>query len=316
MKANVLTDFGGTENLELQEMDKPTAGARQAVVKVHATSVNLADTGVRSGMFGAMMKTPTLLGFDVSGVIEELGEGVRGWQVGDEVYYAVEIMNGMGANAEYNLTDVSKLAHKPENLSHAEAAAVPVAGGTAYAGLITSADLRLGQRVLIHGAAGGVGHFAVQLARATGAYVFATCGGYDAEFVKSLGAHRVIDYREEDFVEVINSETDGAGVDAVLDAAGGQVAKSIQATALNGQIVTVTGAQGDLNAAMRRNVSVRFVHLEDAAEKLEALRVLFERDQLKPTVGATFSLEKVGEAHDLLERGGADIRGKIVIELT
>ena len=193
---------------------------------------------------------------------------------------------------------------------------MPVAGGTAYAGLVTSADLRLGQRVLIHGAAGGVGHFAVQLAKATGAYVFATCGGYDAEFVKSLGAHRVIDYREEDFVEVVNAETDGAGVDVVLDAAGGQVAKSIQATALNGQIVTVTGAQGDLNPAMRKNVSVRFVHLEDAAEKLEALRVLFDRDQLKPTVGATFPLEKVGEAHDLLERGGKDIRGKIVIELT
>ena len=219
-------------------------------------------------MFGAMMKTPTLLGFDVSGVIEELGEGVEGWQVGDEVYYAIEIMGGMGANAEYNLANVSKLAHKPKNLSHAEAAAVPVAGGTAYAGLITSADLRLGQRVLVHGAAGGVGHFAVQLAKATGAYVFATCGGYDAEFVRSLGAHRVIDYREEDFVEVINDETNGAGVDVVLDAAGEQVAKSIQVTALNGQIVTVTGAQGDLNPAMRKNVSVHFVHLEDAAEKL------------------------------------------------
>ena len=316
MKAMVLTEFGGAENLELQEMDKPTAGVQHVVVKVHATSVNLADTGVRSGAFGPMMKTPTLLGYDVSGVIEEVGEGVENWQVGDEVYYAVELMGGMGANAEYNLTHVSKLAKKPKNLSHVEAAAVPVAGGTAYAALITSADLRLGQSVLIHGAAGGVGHFAVQLAKAAGAYVFATCGGYDSEFVRSLGADRVMDYREEDFVEVVNAETDGAGVDVVLDAAGGQVAKSIGATALGGQIVTVTGAQGDLNPAMRKNATVRFVHLEDAAQKLRALRVLFERSQLKAEVGATFPLEKLAEAHDLLERGGDAVRGKVVVEIT
>ena len=316
MKAMVLTAFGGAENFKLQEMDRPTPGVQQAVVKVHATSVNLADTGVRSGMFGSMMQTPTLLGYDVSGVIEELGEGVEGWQVGDEVYYAVDLMGGMGANAEYNLTHVFKLARKPKNLSHAEAAAVPVAGGTAYAALITSADLRLGQSVLIHGAAGGVGHFAVQLAKATGAYVFATCGGYDADFVRSLGADTVIDYREEDFVEVVNQETGGAGVDVVLDAAGGQTAKSIAATALNAQIITVAGVQGDLNPAMRKNATVRFVHLEDAAEKLEALRVLFERDQIKPEVGATFPLEELARAHNLLERGGEGVRGKVVVEIT
>ena len=193
---------------------------------------------------------------------------------------------------------------------------MPVAGGTAYGALITSADLRLGQRVLIHGAAGGVGHFAVQLAKAAGAYVFATCGGYDSDFVRSLGADRVMDYREEDFVEVVNAETDGAGVDVVLDAAGGQAAKSIGAAALNGQIVTVTGAQGDLNPAMRKNVAVRFTHLEDAAEKLAAMRVLFERGQLRSEVGATFPLEKLADAHDLLERGGEAVRGKVVIEIT
>lgn len=316
MKAMVLKAFGGTENFELQEMDKPTPGVQQVVVKVQATSVNLADTGVRSGMFGAMMKTPTLLGYDVSGVIEELGEGVEGWQVGDEVYYAVDLMDGMGANVEYNLTHVSKLARKPKALSHAEAAAVPVAGGTAYAALITSADLRLAQSVLIHGAAGGVGHFAVQLAKAAGAYVFATCGGYDADFVCALGADKVIDYREEDFVEVVNAETGGAGVDIVLDAAGGQAAKSIAATALNAQIITVAGVQGDLNPAMRKNATVRFVHLEDAAEKLEALRVLFERGVIKPEVGATFPLEELAQAHDLLERGGEAVRGKVVVEIT
>ncbi len=316
MKAMVLKDFGGTENFELQELDKPTADANQVVVKVYATSVNLADTGVRSGMFGPMMKTPTLLGYDVSGVIEEVGSGVAGWGMGDEVYYAVEIMGGMGANAEYTLTHASKLAKKPKNLSHIEAAAVPVAGGTAYAALISTANLRLGQRVLIHGAAGGVGHFAVQLAKATGAYVFATCGGYDAEFVRSLGADKVIDYRKEDFVEVVNAETDGAGVDVVLDAAGGQVAKSIEATAVNGHIVTVTGAQGDLNPAMRKNIAVHFMHLDDAAVKLEALRVLFERGQIEPSVGATFPLEKLGEAHELVERGGEEVRGKVVVEIT
>ena len=317
MKAMVLTDFGGPESFKPQERDRPAPGANEVLVKVHATSVNPADAGVRSGMFGAMVRLPLVLGYDVAGTVEEVGAGVEGFAPGDEVYYAVELMDRRGgANAEYHLTRASKLVKKPKNLSFAEAAAVPVAGGTAYAALLTAADLRLGESVLIHGGAGGVGHYAVQLAKAAGAYVFATCGGYDADFVKSLGADRVIDYRNENFVEVVNGETGGEGVDVALDAAGGKSSvESINAVKMSGQIVTITGAQGDLNAAMRRNITVHFVHLEDSQEKLEKLRVLFERGRIKSVVGATYPLEKLGEAHSRLEKGGEGLRGKVVVEV-
>lgn len=316
MKAVVLNAFGGPEVLSLQEVDKPTPGTHEVLVKVHATSVNPADMGVRSGMFGPMVELPTRLGYDVSGVLEAVGEGVEGWSVGDEVYYAVEIMGGMGANAEYSVTHASKLARKPKNLSHQEAAAVPVAGGTAYAALFTSADLRLGQRVLIHGAAGGVGHFAVQLAQAAGAYVFATCGAYDAELVRSLGADRVIDYRREDFKAVVNRETDGEGVDVAFDAAGGKLgAQSLAVTRMGGQVVTVTGVQGDLNPATRKNITVRFVHLEDAKEKLDKLRTLIEWGRVKPVIGAKYRLEALADAHVRLAQGGEALHGKVVIEV-
>ena len=317
MKAMVLTQFGGPEGFEPQERDRPSPGANEALVKVHATSVNPADAGVRSGMFGQMVRLPLVLGYDVAGTVEEVGAGVEAFAPGDEVYYAVELMDRRGgADAEYHLTRADKLVRKPKNLSFAEAAAVPVAGGTAYAALVSAADVRLGQSVLIHGGAGGVGHYAVQIAKAAGAFVFATCGGYDADFVKSLGADRVIDYRNENFVEVVNGETGGEGVDVALDAAGGKSSvESINAVKMSGQIVTITGAQGDLNSAMRRNITVHFVHLEDSQEKLEKLRVLLERGQLKSVVGATYPLEKLGEAHSRLEKGGEGLRGKVVVEV-
>lgn len=229
MKAVVLNELGGADNLSVQDVAKPEVGPNDALVRVYATSVNLADTGLRSGMFGAMMQPPLVLGFDAAGVIEEVGAGVENVSVGDEVYYAIDLMDPRGgANAEYHVTRALQLAKKPAKLTFEEAAAVPVAGGTAYAALLTSADLGLGDSVLIHGAAGRVGSYAVQLAKAAGAFIFATCGGYDANLVRSLGADVVIDYHREDFVETVSRESGGVGVDVVFDAAGGQLAKSMR----------------------------------------------------------------------------------------
>ncbi len=317
MKAVVLNDFGPAENLKVQDVEVPEPGINDVLVAVRTTSVNLADVGVRSGMFAGMMKPPLVLGFDVAGVIAAVGEGVTGLEVGAEVYYAVELTDPRGgANAEFHVSSADRVARKPNTLSFEEAAAVPVAGGTAYAALITAADLRLGQSVLIHGAAGGVGSYAVQLAKAAGASVFASCGGYDAEWVSSLGADVVIDYRKDDLTEIVNRETAGAGVDVVFDAAGGNLAESVAVTKLNGQLVTVAGVRGDLNPAMRKNLRVHFVHLENAKEKLDALRVLFERGQLKSVVGASYPLERLPEAHRLLEEGGSAVHGKIVVRVT
>lgn len=316
MKAMVITSFGGPEVFEQQEVNKPTPGKNEILVKIHATSVNPADFGVRQGLFGPVIKLPAILGYDVSGVVEAIGEGVKDFKVGDEVYYAIAIFDGAGGNAEYHVANESIVAKKPANLSHQEAASVPVAGGTAWAALIDKADIRLGETVLIHGAAGGVGTFAVQIAKAAGAYVYATCGGYDADLVKSIGADRVIDYRNENFVEVIQRETGGEGVDVSFSTVSGKVlAESLKVTKVNGRAVTVTGVEGDLNFAIRKNITVHFVHLENARQKLEALRTIIERNQLKPIVGMTLPLNQVGEAHRKLEQGGKGVYGKIVLEV-
>ena len=317
MKAMVIRSFGGPEVFEEREVDKPTPGKNEILVKVHATSVNPADYGVRQGIFGPAIKLPAIIGYDVSGVVEAVGECVKDFKVGDEVFYAIGIFDGAGANAEYHVANESIVAKKPSNLSHQEAASVPVAGGTAWAALITKADIRVGETVLIHGAAGGVGSFGVQIAKAAGAYVYATCGSYDADIVKSIGADKVIDYRNENFVDIIQDETSGKGVDVSFSTVGGKVlAESLKVTKASGRAVTVTGVEGDLNIAIRNNITVHFVHLENARPKLEALRTLIERSQLKPVVGMTFPLNRVAEAHQKLQQGGEGFYGKIVLEVT
>ncbi|WP_414544590.1 zinc-dependent alcohol dehydrogenase family protein [Nostoc sp. CCY0012] len=316
MKAIVITNFGSPEVFAQRDVNKPIPKQNQVLVKVYATSLNPADCGMRQGFFGPRVKLPAILGYDVSGVVEAIGENVQDFQVGDEVYYAIELMSGDGANAEYHVADESIVARKPRNINHLEAASVPIAGGTAWAALITRANIQVGETVLIHGGGGGVGTFAIQIAKAAGAYVYTTCGSYDAEFVKSLGADRVIDYRNENFIEIIQQETNGKGVDVTLTTVGGEIlAQSLVVTKADGRVVTVTGVDGDLNAAIFKNITIHFVHLDHTRPKLDALRNLIERGQIKPVVGMTFPLNQVAEAHKKLESRGEDVRGKIVIEV-
>jgi NADPH:quinone reductase len=316
MKAMVITDFGGPEVFVQQELDKPIPGKNEVLVKVYATSINPADCGVRQGLFGLRIKLPALLGYDVSGVVEAIGENVRDFQVGDEVYYAIGIMEGQGANTEYNVANESIVAKKPTNLSHTEAASVPVAGGTAWAALFNRANIKVGETVLIHGGAGGVGSFAIQIAKAAGAYVYTTCGSYDFDLVKSIGADRAIDYRNENFIDIIMRETAGEGVDITFSTVPGEIlAQSLIVTKADGRAVTVTGVQGDLNSATFKNITVHFVHLDRPRQKLEALRTLIERGQIKPVIGMTFPLEQIAQAHQRFEEGGEGVRGKIVVQV-
>ena len=315
MKAMVLNEFGSADNLSLQDRDMPKVGDHDVLVKVHATSVNPADIGVRQGMFGAFKTPPLVLGFDVAGVVMEVGSGVSTVNVGDEVYYGVDLMSPKDAgNAEYHVAHEATVTKKPSNMDFAEAAAVPIAGGTAYVALFRSMGLQLGQSILIHGAAGGVGTYAVQLAKATGAFVIASCGDYDVDLVRSLGADVVVDYKNEDVFERARAATNGIGVDTVLDASGGKMAAaSIPVTKENGHIATITGVQGDLNPAMRNNISVHFVHLSETKKQLEHLRTLIERGQLKSVIGAKYSLEQLPDAHKLVEQGGSAVHGKVVV---
>lgn len=316
MKAMVITSFGGSEVFAQTEVDKPIPGKNEVLVKVYATSVNPADCGIRRGLFGPRIKLPAILGYDVSGVVEAIGENVKDFQVGDEVYYAIGLMDGQGANAEYNVANESIVAKKPANLSHTEAASVPVAGGTAWAALFDRASIKVGETVLIHGGAGGVGSFAIQIAKAAGAYIYTTCGSYDFDLVKSIGADRVIDYRNENFIEIIMKETGGEGVDVTFSTVPGELlARSLTVTKVDGRAVTVTGVQGDLSPATFKNITVHFVHLENARPKLEALKKLIERGQIKPVVGMTFPLNQVAQAHEKLEEGGVSVHGKIVVQV-
>jgi NADPH:quinone reductase-like Zn-dependent oxidoreductase len=239
---------------------------------------------------------------------------VHDFVIGDEVYYTPDVFGGPGSYAEYHAVNEKIVAHKPVNLSHTEAASIPLAGGTAWDGLITKAKLRVSESVLIHGA-GGVGSLAIQLAKAAGAYVIVTCSDYMVGLAEQLGADRAINYKSEDFVEVVKAETDGFGVDVVFDTVGGDVlTRSIEITKPFGRMVGIVSSDTGFRDAFVKNITVYPTFLERARYKLDALRDLIERGQLKPVVDSVMPLEEVAEAHRRLEAGG--VKGKLVLEVT
>ncbi len=315
MKAMLIRAFGGPEVFTAGEVPKPVPGPNEVLVRVHATSVNPVDYKIRRSGAWAGVTPPAIIGYDVSGVVEAVGPGVTRFAVGDEVYYTPEIFPGKpGSYAEYHVANEAIVARKPASLSHVEAAAIPLAGGTAWDALVSRAMLRPAETVLIHAAAGGVGSFAVQIARAAGAYVFATCSGRNLEFVRELGADRAIDYRTEDYVEVVRRETDGLGVDVVLDTVGGDtLSRSIAVARPGGRLVSIVSTLGSLDAAYRKNLTVHFLFLERGHERLDALRALVERGRLRPAIDSVLPLAEVARAHERLERGG--VRGKIVLRV-
>jgi len=314
MKAMVITGFGGPEVFEEREVPTPRPSGNEVLVKVSATSVNPVDYKIRRHGEWAGVKPPAIIGYDVSGMIEEVGQEVRDFKVGDEVFYTADIFSGQGCYAQYHVAKAAIVARKPSNLSHIEAAGIPLAGCTAWDSLFTRAQLRIGEFVLIHAGAGGVGSLAIQMAKTAGAHVFTTCSPHNMDLVKSLGADRAIDYRSEDFVEAVLRETSGAGVDVVLDTVGGKtLARSIMAARRHGRIATILRSTEDLSAALLRNTTIHFVFLERARYKLDILADLIEHDQLKPVIDSVMPLREVAKAHQKLEKGG--VRGKIILEV-
>ncbi len=314
MKAMIIKAFGGSDVFEPQEMPKPQPGANQVLVNVHATSINPVDFKIRQAGSWAGVKPPAIIGYDVSGVIEAVGEEVKDFKVGDEVFYTPEIFGGpAGSYAEYHVANEAIVAHKPINLSHTEGASIPLAGGTAWDALITRANLQVGESVLIHGS-GGVGSLAVQIAKAAGARVLVTCSSRMVDLVKELGADCAIDYKSQDFVEVVQ-QTQEMGVDVVFDTVGGStLAQSIAVTKPQGRMVSIVNTTGDLFAAHPKNITLHFLFLERARYKLDSLRTLIERGKLKPVIDSVMPLSDVAQAHDRIEQGG--LQGKIVLEVS
>jgi len=313
MRAMVISGFGGPEVFEEREVDRPEPGPNEVLVKVHATSINPVDYKIRQAGSWAGVEPPAVIGYDVSGVVEEAGSGVEAFQAGDAVYYTPEIPGRGGSYAEYHVAHESIVARKPANLSHEEAASIPLAGGTAWDAMVNRGLLEVGETTLIHGA-GGVGSLAIQIAVAAGARVFAVCSDYMEETVKEYGAFP-LNYQQEDFVEIVEEETGGEGVDLVFDTVGGDtMTRSLPVIKPFGRMVNIVGTKADLSSANPLNVTVHYLFLQRERTKLDSLRQLIERGQLSPLVDSVMDLTEVADAHRRLEQGG--VKGKIVLRVS
>jgi len=327
MKAMVVREFGGPEVFEWRDVPRPAAGSGEVLVRVKASSVNPVDTKIRSGMLAAIApEAPTILGCDMAGVVEECGTGVTVFSPGDEVYGCAGGVKGCpGALAEFMAADARLLAPKPAGLTFEEAAALPLVSITAWDGLLDRARVRAGQRVLVHGAAGGVGHIALQLCAAQGAEVWATVSGEEkAGIARRLGAAGTINYREETVEQYVQRATGGAGFDVVFDSVGGEnVARCLQAAAVSGTVVSIsTRTTTDLSPLHAKGLSLHVVFMlipmlyhrgrEHHGAILRELSALVAAGKVKPLLEPQrFRFDEVSQAHALLQSGTAT--GKIVL---
>ena len=327
MKGMLIKEYGENAVFEISEIEKPTVKASHILVKIAASSVNTVDTMIRKMGKNLPLspEAPAILGMDFAGTIESVGEQVEGYAVGDEVYgCAGGLADLAGTLAEYIVADSNLLAHKPKNLTMRQAAALPLVAITAYEGLMR-AGIKKGQKVLVQGGAGGVGHVALQLAKHFGAEVYATgSGSKKMQIIEDLGA-TAINYKTETVEEFVAKHTNGAGFDIVFDSVGGlNMVKSFEAAALNSNIAsTVSLCELDLTLAHFKGLSLHVVFMlipmlhnykrEEHAIILRNVAQIAEAGALKPLLDEErFSLEEVGKAHARLESGKAI--GKVVIE--
>lgn len=309
MKAILIHQFGDAGQLKYEDTAKPEINADEVLIKIYATSINPVDWKVREGhMPGAeKRKFPIILGWDVSGVVESAGENVRGFKPGDEVYSRPNVSRN-GTYAEYVAVNENEVALKPKSIDHIHAAAVPLAGITAWQGLFNHGKLEAGQKVLIHAAAGGVGTYAVQLAKWKGAYVIGTASEKNSSFLKDLGADEVIDYKNEDFSEKLKD------IDVVFDLVGGETQlKSLKVLKPGGILVSTVGLKDEDAIKAKGIVGIQYMALSNP-DHLNKLARLIDEGKFKITIDEIFPLEKAAEAHKKSEEGHT--RGKIVLKVT
>lgn len=308
MRAVVQKAFGGPEVLQIEHVDPPEPLPSEVVVTVAAAGLNPVEAVIRSGAFPLLGPPPFVLGWDLSGVVSEVVAGVNRFQVGDEVYGMPLFPRPAGTYAELAVSPSRQLARKPVSLDHIHAAALPLAGLTAWQSLVDVSHLAPGQRVLVHAAAGGVGHLAAQIAQHLGAEVIATAGADKHQFVRDLGVADVIDYRTVDFTEAVRD------VDVVLDLVGGDYGpRSLQVLRPGGVLVTAVDRTNTDLAARAAAAGRRFagVTVEPDGTQLEHLAHLVDAGHLVVHVEHVFALDQAAQAHTLLDKGG--LRGKSVL---
>lgn len=298
--------FGGPEVLTIVDAPEPRPIPTEVLVRVRAIGLNPLEPRLRAGEFPLLGPPPFVLGWDISGVVE----AAQTWRFrpGDEVFGMPLFPRAAGGYAEFVAAPALHLARKPASLSHVEAAALPVVGLTAWQGLVDLGGVTEGDRVLIHGGGGGVGHVAIQIAKARGAHVITTVSGSKREFAEELGADEVIDYRTADFTEVAGD------IDVVLDTLGGDTAsRSLAVLRPGGHLVTAVAEEDTALIAKFEAAGRRFsgIAVEPDPVALRHLVELVDEGKLRVHVQETFPFDRIADAHRLIERG--HLRGKIVL---
>ena len=317
MKAVRIKQFGGPEVMQLEEIERPVPAADEILVKVYASGVNPVDRVVREGSSAALrynLTLPMTLGWDAAGVVEEVGSAVTGFQKGDAVY-GMPNFPGDGSYAEYCAAKASQFALKPQSLSFTEAVAVPLAGLTAWTALFAYGKLLAGQRILIQGASGGVGSFAVQFAKAKGAYVIGTASAGNLDYVRQLGADEVLDYQRQTVEALVRD------VDVVLEASplrdNAARVKAVSMVKQGGIFVSVnTDFPFDeaVQAALaRQQATGELAANQPRQEWLQEIARLIDAGQVKALVSKVFPLAQVAEAHR--ESQTWHVQGKLVLEI-
>lgn len=310
MKAAQISEYGDVSVVNVVDIEKPVAGEGRVLVEVHASSLNPFDTTVRSGnaQSWAPLQLPATLGGDIAGEVVEVGVGVEGVKPGDKVYgQANAVAGNSGAFAGYAATKSEQVALAPSNLSLVEAASLPLVGVSALQALTEHINLQSGQKLFINGGAGGIGEVAIQLAKSIGAYVATTATGEGIEAVKALGADEVIDYKSQDFTEILSS------FDAVFDTVGGDLFTKSLAILKSGGVAVSMIAQADEAVVGELGVTAISQFTQVTTAKLDQLRELVESGVVKPHVGRVYSLDEIQDAFTARETYA--VSGKIVLQI-
>jgi NADPH:quinone reductase-like Zn-dependent oxidoreductase len=307
MKLVRIHAFGGSNRLSLDDVPVPVPQDDEILIRIHAASVNPVDYKIRTGGYPAVdeSKLPFPMGRDASGVAERIGKDVGSIAEGDALY----AMSGMGHGtyAQFVIVNPNECCAKPQSLDHAHAAAIPLAALTAWQGLFDHGGVKQGQRVLIHGGAGGVGHLAVQFAKSVGAHVIATASGRDVEFVRELGADEAIDYQTSAFDRIVKE------VDMVFDLIGGETRESSFKVLRRGGIMVSTLGEPSQDKAKEYGVRVAGYMAQPNAEQLARIAQLVDAGKVRVTICRSLALEDAGKAQDFLEN--EHVRGKIVLDI-
>lgn len=304
MKAAIIRDYG--KEVEIADIPKPELLADSVLIEVHGASINPVDNIIRAGYMKEYIPIsfPFTMGYDVSGVVIEVGSKVSNFKKGDEVY-SRPTGNIAGTIAEYTVVNEQEIAVKPANITHQEAASIPLAGLTAWQALVAKGNLQKGQKVLIHAGSGGVGTLAIQMAKHLGAYVATTTSTTNVDRVKKLGADEVIDYKKQNFDDVLSE------YDLVIDMMGGEILeKSFKVLKKGGTLISIKG-QDPNELAKQYGVHFDSFFMWPSGEMLTQLAQFISDGVLKPVIDRSYSIDQTQEAYDYLQTGR--VKGKVVI---